>query len=248
MNLIIGKNPSIEAIKSGRKIETVYVTQNENDEKIKYIISSAKDKNITIKNVDKKKLDTLAKGENHQGVILGVAEYEYYDFEKLLKDLETNKQNQKRTTVVILDKIEDVHNLGSIVRSSEGAGVDAVIIQKTNAAGVTPVVEKASSGATSFMKIVRVTNITTTIKKLQDAGMWIYALDMGDKMYYEQDLTGDVAIVVGSEGKGVSRLVKENCDFIISIPMNGQINSLNAGVAASIVLYDVVRQRTLKNA
>lgn len=248
MNLIIGKNPSIEAIKSGRKIETVYVTQNENDEKIKYIVSSAKDKNITIKNVDKKKLDTLAKGENHQGVILGVAEYEYYDFEKLLKDLETNKQNQKRTTVVILDKIEDVHNLGSIVRSSEGAGVDAVIIQKTNAAGVTPVVEKASSGATSFMKIVRVTNITTTIKKLQDAGMWIYALDMGDKMYYEQDLTGDVAIVVGSEGKGVSRLVKENCDFIISIPMNGQINSLNAGVAASIVLYDVVRQRTLKNA
>ena len=150
--------------------------------------------------------------------------------------------------MVILDKIEDVHNLGSIVRSSEGAGVDAVIIQKTNAAGVTPVVEKASSGATSFMKIVRVTNITTTIKKLQDAGMWIYALDMGDKMYYEQDLTGDVAIVVGSEGKGVSRLVKENCDFIISIPMNGQINSLNAGVAASIVLYDVVRQRTLKNA
>lgn len=248
MNLIIGKNPSIEAIKSGRKIETVYVTQNENDEKIKYIVSSAKDKNITIKNVDKKKLDTLAKGENHQGVILGVAEYEYYDFEKLLKDLETNKQNQKRTTVVILDKIEDVHNLGSIVRSSEGAGVDAVIIQKTNAAGVTPVVEKASSGATSFMKIVRVTNITTTIKKLQDAGMWIYALDMGDKMYYEQDLTGDVAIVVGSEGKGVSRLVKENCDFIISIPMNGQINSLNAGVAASIVLYDVVRQRALKNA
>ncbi|MBS6062509.1 23S rRNA (guanosine(2251)-2'-O)-methyltransferase RlmB [Criibacterium bergeronii] len=247
MNLIIGKNPSIEAIKSGRKIETVYVTQNENDEKIKYIVSSAKDKNITIKNVDKKKLDTLAKGENHQGVILGVAEYEYYDFEKLLKDLETNKQNQKRTTMVILDKIEDVHNLGSIVRSSEGAGVDAVIIQKTNAAGVTPVVEKASSGATSFMKIVRVTNITTTIKKLQDAGMWIYALDMGDKMYYEQDLTGDVAIVVGSEGKGVSRLVKENCDFIISIPMNGQINSLNAGVAASIVLYDVVRQRTLKN-
>lgn len=247
MNLIIGKNPSIEAIKTGRKIDTLFVKNSDVDEKIRYIISLAKDNKITVKNVDRKKLDSLANGENHQGVVLAVADYEYYDFDKLLKDIKLNKESGKRSTVVILDKIEDVHNLGSIVRSCDGAGVDAVIIQKTNAAQVNSIVEKTSSGATSYVKIVRITNITNAIKKLKDSGMWIYALDMGEKSYYQEDLSGDVVLVIGAEGKGVSRLVKENCDFTISIPMLGKVNSLNAGIAAAIVIYDVVRQREIKN-
>ena len=166
--------------------------------------------------------------------------------EKLIKDIKENKENGKKSFVIILDKIEDPHNLGAIIRSAHLSGADAVIIQNRRSAQVTQTVEKTSAGATSYTNIVRVANLNETIEKLKSVGMWIYALDMGKEYYFNTDLTGDVALVVGNEGKGVSTLVKKNSDFVISIPMSGQIDSLNASVASSIVMFEVVKQRMMK--
>lgn len=246
MNTIVGKNAVIEAIKNDREIDTVFIKSGEKEDKLKYIISIAKDKKILVKEVDKKKLDNLSENANHQGVVALISEFKYYDIEKLIKDIKENKENGKNSFVIILDKIEDPHNLGAIIRSAHLSGADAVIIQNRRSAQVTQTVEKTSAGATSYTNIVRVANLNETIEKLKSVGMWIYALDMGKEYYFNTDLTGDVALVVGNEGKGVSTLVKKNSDFVISIPMSGQIDSLNASVASSIVMFEVVKQRMMK--
>lgn len=246
MNYIIGRNPVIEAIKNDREIDTIYIKSGDNDDRLKYIISLAKDKKILVKEVDKKKIDMLSENQNHQGVLATISEYKYYEIENLISDIKTNKENGKPNFIVILDKIEDVHNLGAIIRSAHCSSVDAIIIQNRRSAQVNQTVEKTSAGASSYMKICRVTNINDTISKLKEAGLWIYALDMGQSNYFDTDLTGDIALVIGNEGKGVSSLVKKNSDVIISIPMSGKIDSLNASVAGSIVMFEVVRQRMRK--
>lgn len=246
MNYIIGRNSVIEAIKNNREIDTVYIKSKEEDERLKYIISLAKDKKILVKEVDKKKLDNLSENQNHQGVVASISEYKYYDFDNLINDIKNNKKNDKKNFVIILDKIEDVHNLGAIIRSAYCSNADAIIIPNRRSAQVNQTVEKTSAGATSYMKICKVTNINDTISKLKQTGMWVYALDMGEDNYFETDLTGDIALVIGNEGRGLSPLVKKNSDFIISIPMTGNIDSLNASVAASIIMFDIVRQRMNK--
>lgn len=243
--IIIGRNSVIEAIKKDRDLDTIYIKSGDKDERLKYIISIAKNKKILIKEVDRKKLDTFAQGENHQGVAASVSEYEYYDFEKLLDDIKVNKEQSKKNFVMILDKIEDPHNLGAIIRSAHLSGVDAIIIPNRRSANVDSTVEKVSVGATSYMKISRVTNLNDTIEKLKKVGLWIYCLDMGNDYYFNTDLTGDIAVVVGNEGRGVSELIRKNSDYVISIPMLGKIDSLNASVASSIVMFEVLRQRMM---
>lgn len=246
MNFIAGKNPVIEALKNNREIDTIYIKSGEKEDRLKYIISIAKDKKILIKEVDKKKLDAISQDANHQGVIALISQYKYYEFSKLLDDIKFNKECGKKSLIVILDKIEDVHNLGAIVRSAHCAGADAIIIQNRRSAKINSTVEKTSAGATSYMKICQVSNLNDAIQKLKYAGIWIYALDMGCNMYFDTDLSGDVGLVVGNEGNGISALVKKNSDMIISIPMKGKIDSLNASVSASIAMFEVLRQRMIK--
>lgn len=246
MNYIIGKNPVIEAIKNDREIDTIYIKSGEKEERLKYIISIAKDKKILVKEVDKKKLDMMSENANHQGVLALISEYKYYEFDNLLEDIKNNREKGKKNLILILDRIEDVHNLGAIVRSAYCASADAIIIQNRRSAQINQTVEKTSAGATSYMKICRVSNLNDTIQKLKDSGIWIYALDMGETSYFDTDLSGDVALVVGNEGKGISTLVKRNSDMIISIPITGKIDSLNASVSASIAMFEVVKQRMRK--
>ena len=244
--IIIGRNSVIEAIKKDRTLDTIFIKSGEKDERLRYIISIAKNKKILIKEVDKKKLDSMSDGENHQGVIASVSEYEYYEFENLLDDIKKNKEHSRKSFVMILDKIEDPHNLGAIIRSAHLSGVDAIIIPNRRSANVDSTVEKVSVGATSYMKISRVTNLNDAIDKLKKAGLWVYCLDMGEDYDFNTDLTGDIAIIVGNEGKGVSELIRKNSDFVISIPMFGKIDSLNASVASSIVMFEVVRQKMMR--
>ena len=217
-------------------MDTIYIKSGDKDERLKYIISIAKNKKILIKEVDRKKLDTLAQGENHQGVAASVSEYEYYDFEKLLDDIKVNKEQSKKNFVMILDKIEDPHNLGAIIRSAHLSGVDAIIIPNRRSANVDSTVEKVSVGATSYMKISRVTNLNDTIEKLKKVGLWIYCLDMGNDYYFNTDLTGDIAVVVGNEGKGVSELIRKNIEELydedicdrVTIQYGGSVKPENA--------------------
>ncbi|EHL19894.1 RNA methyltransferase, TrmH family, group 3 [Peptoanaerobacter stomatis] len=246
MNYIIGKNPIIEAIKNDREIDTIYIKSGEKEERLKYIISIAKDKKILVKEVDKKKLDMMSENANHQGVLALISEYKYYEFDNLLEDIKNNREKGKKNLILILDRIEDVHNLGAIVRSAYCASADAIIIQNRRSAQINQTVEKTSAGATSYMKICRVSNLNDAIQKLKNSGIWIYALDMGETPYFDTDLSGDVALVVGNEGKGISTLVKRNSDMIISIPITGKIDSLNASVSASIAMFEVVKQRMRK--
>ena len=210
------------------------------------IIKLAKDKKIVVVEADKIKLDHMITKENEklknsQGVVASVTDYNYYEIEDIL---EYAKSKNEDPFILILDKIEDPHNLGAIIRSSECMGVHGVIIPKRNACGITDVVEKTASGAVNYMRVARVTNITQAIEKLKKAGLWIYGLDMnGAENIYKTDLKGAVGIVVGNEGEGLSRLVRESCDGIIKIPMTGKTESLNASVSASICIYEILRQK-----
>lgn len=239
MGLIYGKNPVVEAISSGKTINKIYIAKGTKD--VYDIIKMAKDKRIVVVESDKTKLDKMIDYKNSQGIVASVTDYVYYTIEDIL---EYAKQKNELPFVIILDKIEDPHNLGAIIRSAECMGVHGIIIQKRNACQVTDTVEKVAVGATSFVKIARVTNITESIKKLKEAGLWIYGLDMdGASNIYDTKFDGAIGIVVGNEGDGISRLVKENCDFIVKIPMTGNINSLNASVSTAISIYEVVRQK-----
>lgn len=235
---IEGRNAVLEALKNGREIDYIYTKKGENEGSINKIIGKAKDMKIMIKVVDKNKLDEMSESKNHQGIIAVANEYRYFELEEILE-----QTREKAGFFLILDEIEDPHNLGAIIRSAEASGVDAIIIPKRRACQVNATVEKTAAGATSHIKIVRVTNLAQTIEKLKESGIWIYSVDMDGADYTKTDLKGKIALVIGNEGKGISRLVKEKSDFTVSIPMKGHINSLNASVAASILMFEAVRQR-----
>ena len=235
---IEGRNAVLEALKNGREIDYIYIKKGENEGSINKIIGKAKDMKIMIKVVDKNKLDEMSESKNHQGIIAVANEYRYFELEEILE-----QTREKAAFFLILDEIEDPHNLGAIIRSAEASGVDAIIIPKRRACQVNATVEKTAAGATSHIKIVRVTNLAQTIEKLKESGIWIYSVDMDGADYTKTDLKGKIALVIGNEGKGISRLVKEKSDFTVSIPMKGHINSLNASVAASILMFEAVRQR-----
>ena len=240
-NKIEGRNPVTEAIKSGRTIDKILVQSGEKNGSIRKIIALAREKKIVISEVERARLDKLSETKSHQGVIAFAAAKEYSTIEEIL---ELAKEKGESPFVIIADDLNDPHNLGSIIRTANAAGAHGVIIPKRNSVGLSPVVDKTSAGALEFTKVARVSNLASAIDTLQKANVWLVAADMdGDKSIYEHDFSGGVGIVVGSEGKGVSRLVKEKCDFVVRIPMNGQINSLNASVAASLMIYEVVRTR-----
>ncbi|MDO4283444.1 MAG: 23S rRNA (guanosine(2251)-2'-O)-methyltransferase RlmB [Clostridia bacterium] len=242
MGIIYGKNPVKEAIMSGKTINKIY-TQGKTKE-LYDIIKLAKDKRIVVVECDRVKLDKMCEGKNSQGIVASVTDYEYFNIDDILEEA---KKRGEAPFVVILDKIEDPHNLGAIIRTCECMGVHGIIIQKRNACQITDTVEKVSAGACSFVKVARVTNITESIKYLKEKGLWIYGLDMeGSEVIYHTKFDSAIGIVVGNEGSGISRLVRENCDFMINIPMNGHINSLNASVSAAISIYEVGRQKNMK--
>ena len=248
MGLIYGVNPVREAIETGKTINKIYGIKG--NKEVYELLKLARDKKIVTVEADKMKLDLMITkpGEklvNSQGIVASVTDYVYYDVQDIL-DYARGKGEKPR--VIILDEIEDPHNLGAIIRSAEGLGFHGVIIKKRNAAQITDIVEKTSAGAVSYMRVARVTNITQALNELKEAGLWIYGLDMdGASDVFKTDLTGAIGIVVGNEGNGISRLVRENCDGIIKIPMLGKIESLNASVSAAISMYEVLRQNLQKN-
>lgn len=236
-----GRNAVIELLESGRDINKIFISNGEKHGSINKIISMAKQRKVLITEVNKSKLKEMAKTENFQGVIAIVPPFEYCDVDDILE--EAKKKNEP-PFIVILDGIEDPHNLGSIIRTAETAGVHGIIIPKRRAASVNSTVAKVSAGAVEYMKIARVNNLNETIKYLKDKGVWICGTDISTNTYYDkQDYTDPIAIVIGSEGFGMSRLVKENCDFLVKIPMKGNITSLNAAVSAGIVIYEAVKQK-----
>ncbi|HBC84444.1 MAG TPA: 23S rRNA (guanosine(2251)-2'-O)-methyltransferase RlmB [Clostridiales bacterium] len=239
-----GRNAVIELLESGRDINKIFISNGEKHGSINKIISMARQRKILITEVNKTKLKEMAKTENFQGVIAIVPPFEYCDVEDILEEA---KQRNEQPFIVILDGIEDPHNLGSIIRTAETAGVHGIIIPKRRAASVNSTVAKVSAGAVEYMKIARVNNLNETIKYLKQSGVWICGTDISTNTYYDkQDFTGPIAIIIGSEGFGMSRLVKENCDFLVKIPMKGKITSLNAAVSAGIVIYEAVKQKKNK--
>ena len=244
LDQIEGRNSVIELLESGRDINKIFIQSGEKHGSINKIIAMAREKKVIIKEIDKNKMKQMAQTDNYQGVIAIVPPFEYCDIDDILLEA---KSRQEEPFVVILDGIEDVHNLGSIIRTAETAGVHGIIIPKRRAASVNSIVSKVSAGAVEYMKIARVNNLTDTIKYLKEQGLWICGTDMDTKQEYDkQDYTGPMGIVIGSEGFGMSRLVKENCDFLVKIPMMGRITSLNASVSAGIVIYEAVKQRKNK--
>lgn len=236
-----GRNSVIELLESGRDINKIFIQSGEKHGSINKIIAIANERKILITQISKEKINQMSKTTNHQGVIAIVPPYDYAQVEDILFKATTL---QEEPFVVILDGIEDVHNLGSIIRTAETAGVHGIIIPKRRAASVNATVNKVSAGAVEHMQIARVNNIVETIKYLKEQGLWICGTDMDTKTYYyDQDMKGPIAIVIGSEGYGMSRLVKENCDFLVKIPMKGKITSLNASVSAGIVIYEAAKQR-----
>lgn len=237
-NILIGRNPVSEALKSGREIDKIYVSNREGS--IIKILGKAKDLGIPVMHVEKSALDRMANGKTHQGIIAYVSEYKYSDLEDIFNLAEKRGEDP---FIIVLDGIEDPHNLGAIIRSAECSGAHGVIIPKRNAVGLTDTVAKTSAGAIEYMPIVKVTNIPTLIDELKERNVWTVCLDMDGEKYTKEDLRGSVAIVIGSEGFGVSRLVKEKCDLICSLPIKGSINSLNASNAAAVMMYEILRQR-----
>lgn len=237
---IIGRNPVLEAIRSGRSIDKILIKKGKYEGSIVPIIKKVKAAGIIIQEVDRAKLDQIAEGENHQGVIAYVSMYDYSSVKDIL---EYAAEKDEAPFVVICDKITDPHNLGAIIRTANCVGAHGIIIPKRGSAGLNSVVAKTSAGAVEYTRIAKVTNIASTIDDLKKAGMWIAAADMDGETMYDVDLKGALGIVIGSEGEGISRLVKEKCDFIASIPLKGEINSLNASVAAGVLMYEALRQR-----
>ncbi|MEG1704990.1 MAG: 23S rRNA (guanosine(2251)-2'-O)-methyltransferase RlmB [Clostridia bacterium] len=247
MGLVYGINPVTEAIVSGKTINKIYAQKGSSE--VHDVVMLAKDKKIVTVDADKFKLDRMVtvEGEklvNSQGIVASVTDYQYCEIDDIL-DVATKKNEVP--FVIILDKIEDPHNLGAILRSIDCLGFHGCIIQKRNSCQITDTVEKVAAGACSYVKVARVTNITESIKYLKEKGLWIYGLDMeGASDIYATSLSGALGLVIGNEGDGISRLVKENCDAMIKIPMTGNINSLNASVSAAISMYEVARQKNMK--
>lgn len=238
--LIIGKTPVLETLKSGRSVNKVIVSEHLNNKVIHQFVQAAKNADTVVQKVPKKKLDQLT-SENHQGVAAYVASYQYAELEDLFRKAE---KKQEAPFFVILDELEDPHNLGSILRTADATGVHGVIIPKRRSVGLTQVVAKTSAGALEYVPVVRVTNITNTIEELKERNVWVVGTDANATEDYRL-LDGNIAIalVIGNEGKGMSRLVKEKCDWTVHLPMKGKIPSLNASVACSLLLYEIFRKR-----
>ncbi len=239
-DLIIGRNAVSEALKSERAIDTLLVVRGERNGSIGRIIAECKDKGIVVKEVDKKKLDFMCGQGNHQGVAAYAAVHEYAEVEDIFALAE---ERGEEPFIIICDELEDPHNLGAIIRTAECTGAHGVIIPKRRNASLTWAVGKASAGAVEYVPVARVGNLASTIEDLKKRGLWVYCADMDGSSWCQTDFSGGVALVVGSEGSGVSRLIKEKSDFVLSLPMRGKITSLNASVAASILMYEVARQR-----
>ena len=223
------------------EIDKIMIANSAKEGSIKKIIGMAKEKNIVIQYVDKHKLDEVSTSHSHQGVIAQVSEYKYWELDELIESVKAKNEDP---FFIILDEITDPHNLGSIIRTADAVGAHGVIIPKRRSVHITPVVAKASAGAVEYVPVCKVTNIVNTIKKLKGEGLWIAAADMDGQTFYEQNLTGALGLVIGSEGFGISRLVKQNCDFTVKMPMIGNVTSLNASVAAGILLYEIFKQRS----
>ncbi|MBR2876350.1 MAG: 23S rRNA (guanosine(2251)-2'-O)-methyltransferase RlmB [Clostridia bacterium] len=239
-DVIFGRNSVAEAIKSGRPLDSVMVARGERSGSIPKIVADAKKAGIVIKEVDSKKLDFICGHNNHQGIAAMGAVKEYSTVDDIFS---TASERNEEPFIIICDEIEDPHNLGAIIRTAEAAGAHGIIIPKRRSASLSFTVAKTSAGAVEFMHVARVTNIPQTIEELKKRGVWVYCADMDGEPFYNSNLKGAIALVIGSEGNGVGRLVKEKCDVCLSMPMKGKINSLNASVAAGILMYEVSRQR-----
>lgn len=236
---IVGRNAVSEALKAARPLDRVLIAKGERSGRLGYLAALCRDAGVPVKEVDTRKLDELC-GPHHQGIAAAAACREYATVEDLFRLAE---ERGEAPLFVVCDELEDPHNLGAILRTAEAAGAHGVILPRRRSVGLTPAVYKASAGAVEHVPVARVTNITETLRELKERGVWVYGLDMDGSDWSKTDLTGAVALVVGSEGRGISRLVRETCDFVVSLPMFGKVNSLNASVACSIVLYEAVRQR-----
>ena len=237
-----GRNAVIEAFRAGKTIDKLFVLEHCQEGSMNTIIREAKKKDTSINYVKKERLDQMSETGKHQGVIAYVAAYDYATVDDIL---ERAREKDEQPFIIVLDNIEDPHNLGAIIRTANLAGAHGVIISKHRAAGLTATVAKASAGAINYTPVAKVTNIAKTIEKLKDQGLWFVCADMGGTRMYDLDLKGPIGLVIGNEGEGVSRLVKEKCDFIASVPMFGDIDSLNASVATGVLAYEIVRQRML---
>ena len=237
---IEGRNAVLEAFRSGKCVDKLFILDGCQDGPVRTIAREARKKDTIINYVSKERLDQLSETHAHQGVIAQVAAYEYSTVEDILAKAE---EKGEPPFLILLDGIEDPHNLGAIIRTANLAGAHGVIIPKRRASGLTATVARTSAGALNYTPVAKVTNLAATIEDLKKRGLWIYGLDMDGETWCEADLTGAAALVVGSEGRGVGRLVKEQCDFVLSLPMRGRINSLNASVACGLLLYEAARQR-----
>ena len=240
--IIEGRNAVIEALRAGRAIDKIFIARGDVDKTLGHIASKARDKGIVVVECDRKKLDFMSQTHAHQGVIALCAVREYCTVEDIFAVAE---ERGEKPFVIVCDEISDPHNLGAIIRSAECAGAHGVIIPKRRSAGLTAIVDKSSAGAAEHMAIARVPNIPAAIKELKDRGLWVYgtAAD-GQSDLWHTDFTGSVALVIGSEGDGMGRLVKENCDCVVRLPMKGKVSSLNASAAAAVTMYEVLRQRS----
>lgn len=239
-NLIIGRNAVIELLKSGREIENILIAKGDREGSINRIISMAREKGVVVKNVDRKKLDFMCANGNHQGVAANVPAHSYSTVDEILELAESRGE---APFIVICDEIEDSHNLGAIIRSAEACGAHGIIIPKRRNVGLNFIVAKTSCGALEYMKVARVSNLASTIEELKKKNIWVYCADMDGQPWCKTDFSGGCALVIGNEGKGVGRLIKEKSDVTVALPMRGKVNSLNASVAAGILMYEITKQR-----
>lgn len=243
-DVLVGRNAVTEALKSGRGINKLWIASGDREGSVAEIAALAKERGIVVQYVERAKIEALAGGHRHQGVLAYVAPVPYAKLEDILKAAEAKGE---APFLVLLDELEDPHNLGALLRTADATGVHGILIPKRRSVSLNATVAKTSAGAVEYVPVARIGNIAQTLKKLKEKGFWVAGADMdGEKAYYEADLTGPLVLVVGSEGKGMSRLTKEACDFIVRMPMVGRINSLNASVAGSILMYESMRQRLQK--
>lgn len=243
-DVLVGRNAVTEALKSGRGINKLWIASGDREGSVAEIAALAKERGIVVQYVERAKIESLAGGHRHQGVLAYVAPVPYAELDDILKAAE---EKGEAPFLVLLDELEDPHNLGALLRTADATGVHGILIPKRRSVSLNATVAKTSAGAVEYVPVARIGNIAQTLKKLKEKGFWVAGADMdGEKAYYEADLTGPLVLVVGSEGRGMSRLNKEACDFIVSMPMVGRINSLNASVAGSILMYESMRQRLQK--
>lgn len=238
---VFGRNPVLAALRGSREVEHIYIAKG-TEGSVRQIAGLAKDNGVPVDFVDREIINIMARGEKHQGVAARVSQYSYSTIQDVFTRAEESGEDP---FLIVLDEISDPHNLGAIIRTAECAGAHGVIIPKRRACGLTGTAAKSSAGAIESMPVVKVTNISKTLEDLKELGLWIAACDMGGQLYYKADLSGPIAVVIGSEGDGISRLVKEKCDFTVSMPLCGKVNSLNASNAAAVIMYEIRRRRDL---